>query len=239
MEYEHVCGNSMRKPGARGAHAEVDLFAISASVTHFIEQADMINATPCDVHAATYGRRNQGGNAVIGSCGRGVQRRSCFTRRHLVADEPLRITAYRCVVGEWRHRSGRTICRCVCAQAAKPTRGHLRITVEQHDIAVRMERHALVCGGDESAIRHMGDQGDRAGSRQLDQPGGYGGLRAGVVDDHDFRLTGALRAEHAIHAAAGFSRAAIDRYDNIDGCGRVRHGGAVYCTGKLGAGGIP
>ena len=70
------------------------------------------------------------------------------------------------------------------AQAVDPARGDFGVAVEQHHVAIAVQRHALVHARDEPGVPGMGDERDARIGGQPREPWRHLRLGASVVDDH-------------------------------------------------------
>jgi hypothetical protein len=201
---------------AAGAQTEVLLHAEVAADGFAIESADLVQAVALDVHAWTEGERDLDRRARIAPCEEQVQRADATALGQQVPRRAPRIRRDAAATGEGRN--GADVMRGVrvSRQPVEPIVGHLGIAVQEHDVAILVQRCGAVDGRRESLSQRLLYQREAPLGGLLAKPASERWLGRGIVDDDQLECLLLRVREHAFEALPGFGFAAIHGDDDVD-----------------------
>ena len=211
-------------PCRRRPQAEIVLLAVSTPEALAVESADLIEAAPADRHAESHTRRNLDGRHVecraqlIPSRDPVIGQETVVAQRRGIAEDGRGVGKRR-----RRRRARRSQRR---HQAVEPIAEHLRVRIQQDDIAVGMGGKAAIDGLHEAEIALVHEQGDQASRRQRLQFATQRWIGRCVVDHHQFVGLARFGPEHAVDRLQRERTAAVYGHDHIDLC-RAAIGAAV------------
>ena len=215
MQHERVVAEHVPVAGAVRAQAEVVLLAVAAPERR-VEHADGIDQLALDVEAEADARRQQRIRGHRRGRERGPHRLGVGPVRPDVVGAETRVRADLGVVRPWRDGADVRARRGAAGQRVEPSRGHLGVRIEQHDVVARQPQ-AAVGGAGEAEIRPVREQRElrqaaRAKAREhVADPG----VRRSVVDQ-DQPVAAARVREHARHAALDVVRRVVHRDHDVD-----------------------